>query len=210
MGQDEESQRLRGILTAHDLSDEEYELLSNLRAERAPPDKFVIYGRDLDELGRAPEVALPEYVAALDRLIARGLVFILTVADIDKERQRRAVADLPELSRGFPGARPGFVEHTPAGAALLRQVLTELGGDHLALHDAGGDHDYRNHRWDFYASRAEVCASLLASTARGNEVVETYGPVEIGPWRPDQFAVLPRGFHCYFRYLPRDRRSSPK
>jgi hypothetical protein len=216
MGQDGESAGGRDILAAHHLSEEEYDLLAMLRMERAPPNEFVVYIRNLAKLGREPQLEwseaakVPEYVAALDRLMGRGLVFVLTASDIENERRRWAASDLPGLSRGVESSRPGFVEHTPAGAALLRQVFTEMGGDHLALHDTGGDHDYRNHRWDFYSSRADLCARFLASTADCNEVVEQHGPVEIGPWRPDQFVVLPRGFHGYLRYVPRERPPSPK
>jgi len=81
------------VLAAHGTDSHEFALLYCTWMEQAPPDEFVIYVRNLDNLDReqftvADHAKVPEYAAALNRLIARGWIVILGESDIENERAR--------------------------------------------------------------------------------------------------------------------------
>ena len=202
--------RRAAILAAHGLDDREYDLLEHVWIEQAPPDEFVVYVRNLvdwdrEQYTRADKAKVPAYVAALDRLLARGVLVVLTAADIEQERRRRAQSDLPELRRGFLSVRPGFIDYSAEGYALTRQVTLELVGEEgLARHDTAGDHYWEEDRWEVLSPRADICADHVASISRvGRKLLETHGPVPIGSWRPNRFIVRPQGFRATLRFEPR-------
>lgn len=206
------------MLAAHGTDSHEFALLYYTWMEQAPPDEFVIYVRNLDNLDYeqftvADHAKVPEYVAALNRLKARGWIVILGEADIENERARVARAEMSELRRRGR-VDPGWVDYSPLGYAMKRQIVAEIHGDEfLARQDSGWNVDDEHMRFDIYASSVEQCRErmekvesgpgLYATWARSDvKIVEKREPLAIGPWKPNRFLVLPRGFRAVLRYAP--------
>jgi hypothetical protein len=202
-------------LAAHGLTRRDLRLLGNVWLEQAPPDDFAVYSienpvvsaRDLTA-GQRREV--DENRSALDCLIDRGLIVILREADIEAERARRAASKVREASRGFRGASPGFVDYSPEGYALYRRLLPEIfGPDSLARHDTSQEEDRASedeHRTDrriqILAPTVEACVGRMDDVSERYRVVRREGPTPIGPWRPNRFILLPKGFRAVLRYEP--------
>jgi hypothetical protein len=216
VNRDREALRSAEVLTAHGMDNHEFTLLYHVWMEQAPREEFVIYVRNLDNLSReqltiADHAEVPEYVAALDRLIARGWVVILGEAEIENEQARIAAAGVPELIRRGR-VQPGWVDYSPSGYAMKRQIVAEIyGAEFLARQDSGWNVDDEQKRFDIYASDIDRCRQLMDQIERsaGSYAiwarsavtrVEKRGPLAIGPWKPNRFLVLQDGFHGVLRY----------
>jgi hypothetical protein len=202
-------------LAAHGLTPRELRLLGNVWLEQAPPDDFALYSieqpvRGPTDLTTEQRREVGENRIVLDGLMARGLIVILREADLEAERARRAASQVPEGSRGFRGARPGFVDYSPEGYALYRGLIPEIyGPDFLARHDASSEQDRASddeertdRRVQILAPSTEVCAALMDDLSESYRVVRREGPTPIGPWRPNRFVLLPQGFRATLRYEP--------
>jgi hypothetical protein len=185
--------------------------------EQASPEDFVRYVHNLGGPEDATEdpAVISAGLAALNRLIERGLVTILTATAIEAERARVAASAVPECRQGV-GKRPGWVEFTAEGYALRRERS-------VALFDASQDEsgsiiNPERTRFDIYATTASACSESMNGLAldphtwggqKGYVVIERIEPVEIGPWRANQFTLHPRGFHGVLRLGPPPETAAP-
>jgi hypothetical protein len=209
-GTDDFQRRVATFNAAHGLDDLESDLLYHVWMEQASPAEFVRYVHNLgvsQDAGEDPAV-ISAGLAALNRLIARSLVTILTAEAIETERARVAASDVPECGRRVR-KHPGWVEFTAEGYALRRKMCVALFD---APHDEGGSKlNPERTRFDVYATTASACIERMNRLApnpntwggqKGYVVIERIEPIEIGPWRANQFTLHPRGFHGVLRLGP--------
>jgi hypothetical protein len=208
-GQDEFQRRVDAFNAAHGLDRLESHLLYHVWMEQASPEDFVRYvhlGASEDTTDDPALIAAG--LAALNRLIGRRLVTTLTAETIETEKARVAASGVPECRR--QGRKiPGWVEFTSEGYALRREMCVALFD---APHDESGSTiNPERTRIDIYATTASACIESMNRLApnpqtwggqKGYVVVERTDPVEIGPWRANQFTLHPRGFHGVLRLGP--------
>lgn len=198
---------------AHGLDDLESTLLYHVWMEQASPEDFVRYVDNLDRLGESQDAmddpaAISAGLSALNRLIERGLVTILTAQMLEAERARVAASRIPECPQTVRRV-PGWVEFTAEGYALRREMCVAIFD--APQDDRGSTINPERTRCDVYATTASACMDSMNERAvspnvwggqNGYVVVERIEPVEIGPWRANQFTLHPRGFHGVLRLGP--------
>jgi len=216
-GPDDFRRRVATFNAAHGLDDLESSLLYHVWMEQASPEDFVRYVHNLggSQDAREDPAVISAGLAALTRLIERGLVTILTAQAIETERARVAASDVPECRQRVRKI-PGWVEFTAEGYALRREMC-------VAFFDAFQDESGSNinperTRFDIYATTASACIESMNRLAlnphpwggqKGYVVIERIEPVEIGPWRANQFTLHPGGFHAVLRLGPPPETPAP-
>jgi hypothetical protein len=207
---DDDKRRSDAFNAAHGLDDAEATLLYHVWMEQAAPEDFVRYVYNLGwDKSPTPERVARD-LAALDRLIARGLVTILTAEAITAEDQRVAASDVPECGRHCRKI-PGWVEFTAAGYALRRAMTAALFGRTQDETDVTVTQDAERTRFDVYSTTTAACKELLDRIAtsprlynphEGWIIIERIEPSACGPWRANQFTLHERGFHAVLRLRP--------
>jgi len=200
--------RAERILPLHGASFPEYYLLCTagyrINIERS---RFVKQAaREFQGLGW-PEPTLEELDAALDRLVEAGLITVLSEADVQAEKERRAASPLPELDDAID-YKPGHIDFTERGYLLYRRLIQAICGD-SHLEDVGSNLDTEARRFDIYAVNRERCLKLMDTIqgdgdaytgAEETTFIGREGPTEIGAWRPNRFSIHATGYHGVLRY----------
>jgi hypothetical protein len=202
--------RAAAFNTAHGLDGLEATLLYHVWMEQALPEDFVRYVHNLGGSQDATEepAVISAGLAAVNRLIERRLVTILTAQAIEAERARVAASDVPEC-RQRVRKHPGWVEFTAEGYALHRAMCLALFG--APQDEIGSTINPERTRFDIYATTPDACIERMNRLAmnpntwgghKGYVVIERVDPAKIGPWRANQFTLHPRGFHGVLRLGP--------
>ena len=129
-GPDDFQRRAATFNAAHGLDDLESSLLYHVWMEQAAPEDFVRYVHNLAGSRDAREdcSVISAGLAALNRLIERSLVTILTAETIETERERAAASDVPEPATnakdpGMGRVHRGRIRFAPADVRrALRRV----------------------------------------------------------------------------------------
>lgn len=156
--------------------------------------------------GGWPEITLDELASALTRLTEANLMRVLTEADVEAEKTRRASSRVPELDDGIY-YRPGHVDFTERGYLLYRNVAAAIYGP---MEDGGLNLDSAENRFDVYTRTPDHCRRIMKeiettpAACAGVEAARIVGrtePARIGAWRPNRFIVLPEGYHATLTYV---------
>jgi hypothetical protein len=207
---DDDKRRSDAFNAAHGLDEAEATLLYHVWREQAAPEDFVryIYNLGWDESPTPERVARD--LAALERLIARGLVTILTAEAIAAEDLRVAASGVPECGRHGRKV-PGWIEFTAAGYALRRAMAAALFGRTQDETDLTVTQDGELTRFDVSSTGTAACQELLDRIAasprsysphEGWILIERIEPSACRPWRANQFTLHERGFHGVLRLGP--------
>ena len=209
-------EKIESVLKKYGLDPCEESVLDTARLESpAPRHVFALFARNLACGDTHARFTLEQYEEALERLLAKGLLCIVTPAEIAEESTRNRQAGIPEV-RAKEYEQPGNVDFTQAGFDVTRNVLREIWGDQiLKTKWVTWDIDPVAQRLDVYGITAEDCQKrmdqfleppqqLFGKSER--RYVITQRPSPIGAWSPKRFIVLPSGFHGVLTYTIEPRR----
>jgi hypothetical protein len=204
------------VLRKYGLDPCEGSVLDTARLESpAPRDLFASFARDLAGGDTHAPFTLERYEEALERLLLKGLLCVVTPAEIAEESARNEQAGIPEV-RAKEYDQPGNVDFTQTGFDVNRNVLRELWGDQiLKTRWAGWKIDVAAQRLDVYGLTAEDCQERMdrfleppqhqfGKSERRYSIAQRPSP--IGAWSPKRFVVLPSGFHGVLTYTVEPRR----
>jgi hypothetical protein len=202
--------RVERMVGQHGLTMAEYYLLGTA-GYRVTVDrhKFIPHASWEFEGDPWPSFSDAEMHSALDRLVHRGLMVILTEADVQLEKQRRASSEIPELDDGIY-YQAGHVDFTEAGYLHYRAVSLEIrGAGQFPRDDGGFNLDLDRGRFDVFAVTLTDCQILMDQIradgdsftgVEGTTFVSSEGPTAIGPWRPVRFFTCSDGYHGVIRF----------
>lgn len=218
------------VLKAHNVSSPEYFVLGQLSyrlpftKEMIASEMSYEAGVQLtDELGKPYPNTPEECERIVDQCIEKGWTRILTAEDVAKEEASMEGEIRPEIE--FFCGEEGCLDFTESGYLLYRQICTEIfGEDHFQRQDRCiiGYGEYRAHYQPedhctmrlqvFGVTRAdcyELIDQFLSSRENHEGTSESYpelksvqiSPVrEIGPWKPNPYVTLPKGYHAEIEY----------
>jgi hypothetical protein len=153
------------------------------------------------------EFSLAEHRDAIHSCLRKKLLEELTTAKCQQESERRRTSRTPEIVESE--LRPGVVDFTETGYRLFRQIIVRIFGiEHIRHSDSGWNIDEDKNQVNVYAETKELCwdriaelqsdpSSYIGATVRIGNISD---PEPIGPWKPNRFLVVPRGFYgrvCY-------------
>ena len=175
-----------------------------------PREAFIGYTRGLSEGGPDGDASLEELTRALDDLLTRGLMTILSAADIATESLRAQRSTVPELFDTDYVA--GHVDFTHEGYRIHRDVVSRIFGmEHVMYGDSGFRFDETSSRFLVLAPTRDLCERRLneiretpdAYTGRDDLVLSgIVGPHEIRSWKPNRFIELGDGFQAVVQCSP--------
>jgi hypothetical protein len=197
--------RIERIVTQHGLTMAEYYLMGTAGYRvSVNRQKFIPHASWEFEGDGWPAFSDVEMESALGRLVDKGLMVILTEADVRIESERRAASEIPELDDGIY-YQAGHVDFTEAGYLHYRDVRRAIKGTGEFPRDDGGFNlDLELGRFDVYAVTQADCQILMDQIrtdgdsftgVEGTTFVSSEGPTAIGPWRPVRFFTCPGGYH---------------
>jgi hypothetical protein len=200
------AEKIERVLKGHGLDACEESVLDTGRLESpAPRHVFASFARNLAGGDTHAPFTLQQYEEALERLLLKGLLCIVTPAEIAEESARNRQAGIPEV-RAKEYGQCDNVDFTQIGFDVNQAVLREIWGDKILKPDwSGWNVDLEARRVDFYGVTAEVCQMTI------DRYLEAFGkserryaiaqrPSPIGVWSPKRFVVLPSGFHGVLTY----------
>jgi hypothetical protein len=204
VGAQDSNDRYLRVLRAHGVSSCEDAVLLMVHYHiTLPPRGIAESAKSYDEeagnpLGRFP---LEDYLRAADGCVARGWLTVLTAGHFEREARRRLIGGVPEVIDIC--YRPGHLAFTEAGFHFYQALLHELDPARPPEEYWGWNWDAERRTFDLFAEDADRCRALLAELEQDlawyvggpARVVGVAGPYPIGPWKPDRFTTVPRGFH---------------
>jgi hypothetical protein len=185
-------------------------LLDNARLESPVPTRlfasFTKEGTDGDPRGG---FTLAEYEEGLARLIQKGLLAVVTPAEIEAEAARDKLAGIPAVRvRNY--FQEDNVDFTQRGYDLNIDVIREIWGEtHLRKGWSGWHVDSAAQRIDLYGSTADECQRIIDHFCdpvrprfgkTNHRYVLAQPPSPIGAWSPKRFVTLASGFHGVLTY----------
>ena len=172
---------------------------------------FVEHTRAVSAGGVHGDAGVEELTAALDDLLARGLLAILSAADLEAEAARRRRAPVLELID--EGYAAGHVDFTHEGYRLHRDVVERIfGPEHVMYDDSGFRFDERSTRFLVLGPTRDLCERRLreihetpdAYMGRDDVVLaRIVGPYEVRRWKPNRFIDLDDGFEAIVHCSPK-------
>lgn len=196
-------------LSPHGLSGTAYSLMCTAGYRIAlDRDSFIKETRGLCKGGLYSDASWEELTDALDDLLTRGLMIILSADDIEAESSRIQRSTVSELID--TGYAAGHVDFTADGIRVHREVVNQIfGAEHVMYNDSGFRFDEDSLRFLVLAPTRDLCERRLNEIQQGpndymgrDDLVlsRIAGPYEVRKWRPNRFIELSDGFqaiiHC--------------
>jgi hypothetical protein len=184
----------------------EHFLLDTARLESPAPRRvFASFTKNLSDGDPRGQFTLQQYEDGLERLFVKGLLCIVTPAEIEAESACNRQAGIPAVRRRNYYESDN-VDFTQTGFDLNRNVSREIWGDDLRERAwSGWNVDLADRRVDVYGVTAEACQEVIdrhlqAFEKRERRYTIAQRPSPIGAWSPKRFIVLPSGFHGVLTY----------